>query len=230
MLQQTLPIFDRTRVLAQKIDSNWKRISLPTPIKARFADLWMERIRYPAETSDGQIKLYTSSSNAEYVADVSLAKAICAVPLRTALHEYRATAVSLARSASITTFEEEFEVKRNTPPPSWSEWVAAINTSGLSDIERERFRTFMCDSDAFHGIKGIARTDFAAPAIINALGHRIDRFMIADQIAYAADSQLYEAVVSFVEKRASLASQAPGKALELEVFERALTEVGFETT
>ena len=201
MLADTRPIFNRAEHLAQLIDGSWKDLALPDDIKFRFAALWRTRIGYPAEASKGQMKLFTSEDNAEYVADVALAKAICGLPLRQALHDYRKVAKELAVSNGIIDFDQNFKSKRDTPPPNWAAWEAAIISNPITDEEKERLRTFLQDSETFHGIKGIARDDFAAPAVIKAIGHRVDRFGIADQIAFAADDALYNEIVSFVERK-----------------------------
>ena len=198
MLIDTAPIFKEVSELARAIDLNWRSISIPISLKVQFADLWQSQIGYPAEVSGGQIKLFTSTDNAEYVADVSLAKAICAYPLRKALHDYRDAAIQLSVDGKIETFDEEFEKKRIDPPPSWGKWKAALKVSSLTVGEKELMELFLCDSAAFNGIKGISREDFATPAVVKAIGHRVDRFGIADQIAGVANQELCDAIVALV--------------------------------
>lgn len=229
MLIDTAPIFKEVSELAQAIDVNWRSIAIPVSLKVQFAELWKSQIGYPAEVSSGQIKLFTSTDNAEYVADVALAKAICAYPLRKALHDYRNAVIQLKVDKKIESFEEEFKEKRVDPPPSWSQWKDAIDGSALTVREKELLQLFLCDSKAFNGIKGIAREDFAAPAVIKAIGHRVDRFGIADQIACVTNQALSEAIVALVRRGESLGdtrSQVIGFGAE---FEAALRLNGFGT-
>lgn len=227
MLEDTQPIYDLLVDLADRIDANWQSISLPPSVKIDFAKLWKSKIHYTAEISVGQIKLFTSPNKAEYVADVALAKAICGYPLRQALHAYRDIAVTLASSTPITTFEDEFKGTNKTQPPSWKEWEGAIKSSDLSEVEKVRFAKFLCDSESFHEIKGIHREDFAAPALIKALGHRVDRFGIAEQIAFATDQTLYDAVFAFVNQKASGGITTVSVNSLRQDFQTALVEIGF---
>lgn len=225
MLVDTQPIHDSVVAIAAEIDTRWRQVVLPEHLKRLFVCRWKEIVGYPAETARGQTKLYTSEDRAEYIADVAMAKAICAFPLRRALHEYRRIAIDLATTNHIQTFESEFGVTRENEPPSWPQWQAAIASSDLAPEEQLRLSRFLTDSNAFHSIKGIARGDFAAPAIIKAIGHRIDRFGIADQIAEVANEELYESVRVFV-TTIQVAPLTTGSQLR-EAFHQAVLEAGF---
>lgn len=181
------------------VEAKWDQIRLPSDVKRDFCRLWKSQVGYDSFPVVGQTKLFTSASNAEYIADVALTKAILAFPLFKALHEYRDFAIGLVDEYSIPNFKAEFGRASSGEPPSWSEWLVAIDSaSSLSDSDRRRLKSFLTDSQQFGGIKGIERVDFAAPAIIKAIGQRVDRFGIADDIARVSTQGLYDAVKDFV--------------------------------
>ena len=230
MLEDTQPFFQSASDLAAKIELNWRRLLLPPHLKGMFATQWSAQIGYPAEQAPGMLKLFTSSDKFEYVSDIPLAKAVCAYPLRKALHSYKEVATELAETSRISTFKKEFKDQRDTPPPSWSLWEAAINASSLTSEEKTRLRTFLCNYHAFHEIKGISRDDFAQPAICKAIGHRVDRFGIADQIVAATDQTLYDQLVAFILEKSASADKIPADISLGESFNSALVETGFRVS
>jgi hypothetical protein len=227
VLIDTQPLYDEVVALATRIDARWREILLPGQLKREFGQLWATGVGHPAELATGQTRLFTSPERFEYVPDVALAKAICAYPLRKALHEYRSIAFELAQVNQITSFRDEHREASNTRPRSWALWVQAIAHSNLSADEKQRFERFLSDSRSFHEIKGIARGDFATPAIVKALGQRVERFGIADEIARVANDSLYQSVRSIVVAPSPSANTDGGNLRN--VFMAALAEAGFHS-
>jgi hypothetical protein len=228
MLEDTKPIANRLGDFAAQLELNWRTISLPDKLRMMFVNLWVSQIGHGAELAPSVVKLFTSDVKAEYVPDILLAKAIAAYPLRKALHSYKEMAISLADTAGITTFKDEFKDQRDTPPPSWSLWEAALRASSMTMEEKSRLSMFLCDSTAFHDIKGISRGDFAQPAICKTIGHRVERFGIADQIAEATNQALYDAVVECVTSRLASVTRAGEIGILSKQFESALVDTGFQ--
>jgi hypothetical protein len=182
------------------INKNWASFILPENIKKEFIQAWEGEIEYPAEDAPGIMKLHTSSVNSQVVADSDVAKGICTFPVYRKLHELRAHVLFIAQSYGISTFKSEFKkaAKDGEKPPSWDRWCAAIKSEFKNSEEVLKIKDFLTDSGKFHGIKGIAREDFALPAVCKSIGMRVDRFGIADQIVSATNESIHIQVKDFV--------------------------------
>jgi len=201
MLKSPNPLFEEVESLSKKAEENWQKIKIPDSLKQKFANLWQEKIGYEATSTEGQIKLHTSATNSENVVDSDLAKAIVAGPYRKALHELRTAVKNLADEYNIETFKQDFGKTSNEQPPSWDRWQSAIIESSYTADEKALLADFLTNSAGFHGVKGISRDDFAAPAICNAIGKRIDRFGIADQIAMATSQSLADEIKALIQEK-----------------------------
>ncbi|MEO0453642.1 MAG: hypothetical protein AAFY98_05840, partial [Verrucomicrobiota bacterium] len=166
-------------------------------LKRLFCEKWKTSTGHDAQIAKGQTKLFTSEHNFEYIADVALAKAIISYPLYNALHAYKSVAEDLVQKHKIPNYKDEFKDRRTSAPGSWGAWEGAIDQeASFSDEDKSRLKEFLCDSEAAGGIKGIARGDFASPAITKSIGHRIDRFGIAEEIAAVVNQDIYDRTVS----------------------------------
>lgn len=190
--------YEEAKELAGKIDLLGNGFSLPSPFISELKGAWESIIGYPAIRNIGHMRLHTSESKNENVVDSDLAKAIAAFPLRLELHEIRNWFREKAREYSVSGFEEEHKKTSSGIPPSWERWQEVFALEGLSNDERSVLSDFLQNSERFYKIKGISREDFATPAICHAIGKRVDRFSIADQIASVVTLSLYEKLVELV--------------------------------
>lgn len=198
------PFFVQASELAAIADNEWQTLVLPADVVELFCKCWQQGSGHKAIPANGQIRLYTSEANSEIITHCDLAKAMVTAPLYQTLHEYRNLAIQLANSHQIETFRQEFREKSTTQPASWDSWLLAIGQStDLSDEEKTRFKIFLTDADQFYGIKGIAREDFASPALCKSIDKRIDRFSICGEIAKATiiDPNLFSKVQDLLTKR-----------------------------
>lgn len=199
MLTPPKEAFDKVQDLARSIESNWQKIVVPESLKSQFSKKWQSAVGYPAIISQGQIRLYTSDSKSENVVDCDLAAAMCAATLRRSLHILKHEALKLSMDKSIGDFKNDFKSKFNEPPPNWGQWQNAIDSnSTYSDDDKSLLKRFISDSDSFYQIKGIARDDFATPAICKAITKRVDRFSIADAIASVTTYELQSSIEKLV--------------------------------
>jgi hypothetical protein len=194
-------LFNEVADACAKLDARGDGFEIPTDIKRYFSTLWKTATTHDAIISEGLIRLYTSASNSEFVPDASLAKAILAKPLFDAFYKYRSEVLRLVEEHNIPNFQTEFRKKASGFPPSWSKWEEAISKDHTLDpSDKELIKLFLTDSGAFKDIKGLARKgDFAAPALIRAMGFRIDRFSIGNEIVQVSDDNVYSQLIHFLQ-------------------------------
>jgi 5-methylcytosine-specific restriction protein B len=198
--------FNETHRLAKKIDRNWSSVVLPDELKTKFCSAWKKYSKHNAEAANGQVRLFTSSDKFEIIPDSNIAKSICAYPLHQELHSIKKAVQQLASDNGINSFREEFKATAKAPPASWNKWKEALENSDYNTAERETLTHFLVGSKDFYGIKGIARDDFATPAITHAIGVRTDRLSIADQIAAATTPEIYNDCVGFIDQLGHIVS------------------------
>jgi hypothetical protein len=186
-------VFNDVANACVKLDAKGEGFALPSDIKEYFSTLWKTSTGHNAIISEGLIRLYTSTANSEIVTDTNLTKAILAKPLYDAFTEYRNHVLRLEEKYSIPNFKTEFKKKAAGEPPSWARWEEAIDEDDeLDDAGKGLIKLFLTDSKAFKDIKGLARKgDFAAPALIRAMGSRVDRFSIGNEIVQVSNDKIY---------------------------------------
>ncbi|MEN8775099.1 MAG: hypothetical protein ABF379_16905 [Akkermansiaceae bacterium] len=195
--------FNEAKDLVGKVEANWKSVKLPKPLISAFSKAWVEYVGYPAIRSTGITRLHTSSERSENVADIDLALGIAVSPLRELLHRYKEYAIKAVNEADITEFKKEYGSKVQGTPACWKKLEPAIDAlQEINAEEKALLKSFLTDSEKFYDIKGIARDDFATPALCKASGKRVDRFSIIDQIAGASNTtpEVYRLFVDFIEK------------------------------
>lgn len=195
--------FKEAQDLVGKVELNWKSVKLPEPLIEAFCRAWEKYVGYPAIRSTGITRLHTSKDRSENVADIDLSLGIAVSPLRQLLHNYKAIALKAVTVSDVSGFKEEYGSKVQGPPACWPDLEAAVNNLEEIDAEeKDLVKSFLTDSEKFYDIKGIARDDFAIPALCKACGKRRDRFSIIDQIAGSANSApvIYNLFVDFIRK------------------------------
>lgn len=203
-LQNPSAAFENAKNLALIAEKNWDSLILSPEIVRRFCDSWKSLIGYDATSINAQIRLHTSALNHETVSHCDIAKAMATGPLYKILHDYRAIAIDIATINEIDTFREEFKKSSTAEPPSWLEWERAINEfDDLDEEDKVKLKGFLTNSEKYYGIKGIAREDFATPALCRSIDKRIDRFSICCDIAKATmhDPVLFDIVETFLKQK-----------------------------
>ena len=196
-------IFEDAKDLVTTVENNWKNVELPKPLIEAFLKAWVENVGYPAIRSTGITRLYTSTERSENIADVDLALGVAVSPLRELLHRYKACAEEAVKESDIKEFKKEYGSKIQGTPSCWKKLEPAIDALRNTDLEEKALlKSFLTDPDRFYDIKGIARDDFATPALCKASGKRVDRFSIIDQIAGATNTapHIYSLFVDFIQK------------------------------
>lgn len=218
-IQPTEQTYATARELASNIEANWKSVKLPKAILDAFSNAWVEYVGHPAVRSTGITRLHTSQDRSENIADVDLSIGIAVSPLRQLLHTYKSAAVEIVDKSNIEEFKSEYASKMQGAPSCWEELKTAIDSyDGLNEGQKGLLKSFLTDSAKFYGIKGIARDDFATPALCKASDKRVDRFSIIDQIAGATntDPQIYKLFVDFISEINNIHNAEGGDKLHAE--------------
>ena len=193
------PTFDQARNLASKVESNWRNVILPQSLRTAFSQAWEAKVGYPANQATAFMKFFTSAKKSENVTDVDLALAISVSPLRSLLYGFKIAAENIATTHNISAYGEIYKSKVQGEPSCWPQFTAAIEaTDSIAPSEKTLLKEFLTDSKKYYDIKGIARDDFATPALCRASGKRIDRFSIVDQLAAATTTEIYTQFVQFI--------------------------------